>query len=107
MAASPAPLAVFDVGGDDLQHVLDRAFAREMAGRTTSVTLLRRSLEEWHPDRGVSNLAPLEDEDSTDDDDDDGARTMMVSEQGGVLRDLGSEIAARGGPAGPAPYPIA
>src|SRR6185295_7577024 len=30
MAASPAPLAVFDVGDDDLQHILDRAFAREM-----------------------------------------------------------------------------
>jgi hypothetical protein len=106
MAASPAPLAVFDVGDDDLQHILDRAFAREMAGRTTHVAMLRRALEEWHPDRGVSNLPPLEDEDSTNDDDDDGARTMMVSDQGGVLRDLGREIAARGGP-GPAPYPVA
>jgi hypothetical protein len=77
MAAAPAPLAVFDVGDDDLQHILDRAFSREIAHRTTAVTLFRRSLEEWHPDRGVATLPPLEDEDSTNDDD-DVARTVMV-----------------------------
>ena len=30
LAASPPPLAVYDVGDDDLQHILDHAFAREM-----------------------------------------------------------------------------
>ncbi len=47
LAASPAPLAVFDVGDDDLQHILDRAFAREIGGRTNSITAFRRALEEW------------------------------------------------------------
>ncbi|APR87142.1 Dihydrolipoamide acetyltransferase component of pyruvate dehydrogenase complex [Minicystis rosea] len=77
LAASPAPLAVFDVGDDDLQHILDRAFARDLGARTNSITAFRRALEEWHPDRGVANLPPLEDEDSTNDDE-DVAHTMMV-----------------------------
>jgi hypothetical protein len=85
LAASPAPLAVFDVGDDDLQHILDHAFAREMPRRTANISAFRRSLEEWHPDRGVANLPPLEDEDSTNDDD-DGARTMLVHDPGGFLR---------------------
>ncbi len=76
LAAAPPPLAVYDVGDDDLQHILDHAFAREIGRRTASITALRRALEEWHPDRGVANLPPLEDEDAPDDD--DGARTMMV-----------------------------
>jgi hypothetical protein len=86
LAATPPPLAVYDVGDDDLQHILDNAFAREVGKRTTSIGAFRRALEEWHPDRGVANLPPLEDEDSTNDDD-DGARTMMVRDTGGYLRD--------------------
>jgi hypothetical protein len=85
LAASPAPLAVFDVGDDDLQHILDACFAREMPRRTSSVTAFRRALEEWHPDRGVANLPPLEDEDSTNDDD-DGARTMLVRDSANYMQ---------------------
>jgi hypothetical protein len=85
LAATPAPLAVYDVGDDDLQHILDNAFAREFGKRTTSIGAFRRALEEWHPDRGVAHLPPLEDEDSTNDDD-DGARTMMVRDTGGYLQ---------------------
>jgi Protein kinase domain len=85
LAATPPPLAVYDVGDDDLQHILDNAFAREFGKRTTSIAAFRRALEEWHPDRGVANLPPLEDEDSTNDDD-DGARTMMVRDTGGYLQ---------------------
>ena len=96
LAASPPPLAVYDVGDDDLQHILDHAFAREMPRRTANISAFRRSLEEWHPDRGVANLPPLEDEDSTNDDD-DGARTMLVHDPGNFLRDaafLGNPAAA-------------
>ncbi len=92
LAAAPAPLAVFDVGDDDLQHILDNAFAREFGKRTTNITALRRALEEWHPDRGVANLPPLEDEDSTNDDD-DGARTMLVRDSGGYLQQKLKQVA--------------
>ena len=85
LAASPAPLAVFDVGDDDLQHILDHAFAREIARRTVVAAAFRRALEEWHPDRGVANLPPLEDEDATNEDD-DGARTMNASGRDGGPR---------------------
>jgi hypothetical protein len=88
LAASPPPLAVFDVGDDDLQHILDRAFARELGQRTASISAFRHALEDWHPDRGVANLPPLEDEDSTNDDD-DGARTMLVREAGAYLAQAG------------------
>lgn len=77
LAASPTPLAVFDVGDDDLQHILDRAFAREINRRSTSVTALRQALEEWHPDPGVGELPPLDDEDGDDDGEDDNVRTVM------------------------------
>ncbi len=97
LAASPPPLAVYDVGDDDLQHILDRAFAREVGKRTAGIAAFRHALEEWHPDRGVANLPPLEDEDATNDDD-DGARTMLVREAGSYLAQVGL------GP-GPAPQP--
>jgi len=78
LAASPTPLAVFDVGDDDLQHILDRAFARELNRRSTSVTALRQALEEWHPDPGVGELPPLDDDEEGDDDgEDDNVRTVM------------------------------
>lgn len=84
LAASPPPLAVYDVGDDDLQHILDHAFARELNGRTASISAFRRALEEWHPDRGVANLPPLDDDEPSDDD--DGGRTMLVRDPGGFLR---------------------
>jgi Protein kinase domain len=97
LAASPPPLAVYDVGDDDLQHILDRAFSRELAQRTSGVAALRRSLEEWHPDRGVANLPPLEDEDTTNDDD-DGARTMLVRDAGSYLAQVVPAAAAQPAP---------
>jgi hypothetical protein len=84
LAATPSPLAVYDVGDDDLQHILDHAFAREIGRRTAGITAFRRALEEWHPDRGVANLPPLEDEDANDDD--EGGRTVyMRHTPGGAL----------------------
>ncbi len=101
LAASPPPLAVYDVGDDDLQHILDHAFARELGRRTTSINAFRRALEEWHPDRGVANLPPLDDDDATNDDD-DGARTMLVHDPGGFLR----QSIAMGGAQGPPQTPL-
>ncbi|WP_420895008.1 hypothetical protein, partial [Sorangium cellulosum] len=75
--SSPAPLAVFDVGDDDLQRVLDDAFQRDRAARTTNAAAFRRALEEWHPDPAARTLLPLDDEDSTSDEDDDEVRTLM------------------------------
>jgi hypothetical protein len=101
LAAAPPPLAVFDVGDDDLQHILDHAFSRDVAQRTVGVAAFRRALEEWHPDRGVANLPPLEDDDSTSDDD-DGARTMIAHE--GALFAPGSPV-SMGPRAAPNPGP--
>jgi len=62
VGAPAAPLAVFDVGDDGLQQILDRAFARDAAERLTSIRELRQALEEWHPDPDVKKLRPLDDE---------------------------------------------
>lgn len=106
LAASPAPLAVFDVGDDDLQHILDRAFTREIAGRTASVAQLRRALEEWHPDRGVANLPPLEDEDSTNDDE-DVARTFIVRDASAYMaQKLNIQVPNQPGAPPAAPGPV-
>ena len=75
LGGSAAPLAVFDVGDDDLQHILDGALTREPGGRTSSVTALRSALEEWHPDPGVGALSPLDDDDASEGDED--MRTVM------------------------------
>jgi hypothetical protein len=96
LAATPPPLAVYDIGDDDLQHILDHAFAREIGRRTAGITALRRALEEWHPDRGVANLPPLEDEEPTDDDD-DGGRTMYMQPSVVVPSPVGPS------PVGPSP----
>lgn len=78
IAAAPAPLAVYDVGDDDLQHIIDLAFAREIRQRTTTVNALRHALEEWHPDPTVGALYPLDDEDSSFDADDIGEVKTMA-----------------------------
>lgn len=88
LAAMPAPLAVFDVGDDDLQHLLERAFAREIAQRTATVSALRRALEEWHPDPGVSALPALEDDDASEDGEEDGGATMMLQAPTHVSRSI-------------------
>jgi hypothetical protein len=77
--STPAPLAVFDVGDDDLQRVLDDAFAREISQRSTSVTTLRKALEEWHPDPSVGGLPGLDDEDTGAEDEEEleEERTIM------------------------------
>ena len=75
LGGSTAPLAVFDVGDDDLQHILDGALTRELGGRISTVTALRSALEEWHPDPGVGALSPLDDDDASEGDED--MRTVM------------------------------
>jgi hypothetical protein len=67
VAGAPAPLAVFDVGDDDLQRILDDVFLRDADKRMKSVRAVRLELEEWHPDPGAKDLAPLDDEDTTED----------------------------------------
>ncbi len=62
LGGQPSPLAVFDVGDDDLQRILDEALNREFGQRTATVTALRNALEEWHPDPGVGALSPLDDD---------------------------------------------
>ena len=47
--APPAPLAVFDVGDDELQLILDRLFARDVFARLTDLAELGRLLLEWDP----------------------------------------------------------
>lgn len=52
----------------------------------TRVAALRRALEEWHPDRGVSELMAIDDEDSNEDSE-EGMRTLLVPMRS--LSDLG------------------
>ncbi len=77
-SGTPAPLAVFDVGDDDLQRILDDLFARDPSQRIATAFALRRELEKWHPDPSVKDLPPLdEEEQALRDDDDDDIRTVM------------------------------
>ncbi len=76
LGGQPAPLAVYDVGDDDLQHILDTALLREPAQRISTVGALRSALEEWHPDPGVGALSPLDDDDDASDGEED-MRTVM------------------------------
>jgi hypothetical protein len=70
-----APLSTFDVGDDDLQHIIEAALTPSMANRTSSLATFREALEAWHPDARVRDLPPMVDEQPEDDDDD--ARTVM------------------------------
>lgn len=100
LTSTPAPLAVFDVGDDDLQRILDEAFARDIAHRTTSVAALRAALEEWHPDPNVGALPAVEEEGAdAEDDEDEDARTIMRSAPGALSKHLPGFPA----PAGPPP----
>lgn len=69
-----APLSLYDVGDDDLQHILDAALARNAAERASTMAALRQALEAWHPDPTVRELPALS-EDQGDDDEDE--RTVM------------------------------
>ena len=95
LSSSPAPLAVFDVGDDDLQRVFDDAFTREPGHRTSSVAAFRRALEEWHPDPNVGGLPGLEDEDTEGggDDEDEDERTIMRAAPSALLHPMGSAAA--------------
>jgi len=75
LSGSPAPLATFDVGDDDLQHILDAALTREIGQRASTMTALRQALESWHPDPTVKELPPVADDQPEDDDEDE--RTVM------------------------------
>ncbi|MDI1448447.1 hypothetical protein [Polyangium sp. 6x1] len=75
VSTSPSPLSVFDVGDDDLQHILDAAFERDATRRASAITALRQALESWHPDPTVKDLPALADDQPEEDDDD--ARTVM------------------------------
>jgi hypothetical protein len=97
LVASPSPLAVFDVGDDDLQAVIDAAFARDPARRTAKVSVLRQALEAWHPDLNVRSLSPLDEEDDTTDCGDE-EKTMMRS-----LPELEAREPARKAAAAPRP----
>jgi hypothetical protein len=108
-AGQAPPLAVLDLGDDDLQLIFDDAFQRDLDRRTTSVARLRQALEAWHPDPLARQLPPLEDADDDEDDDEDDARTVMRS-----VADYSVAIAAYSnarppvsspGPVAPAPKP--
>ena len=71
-----APLSSFDVGDDDLQHIIEAALTPTFANRTSSLAAFREALEGWHPDARVRDLPAMVDEQPEDDDDDD-ARTVM------------------------------
>lgn len=95
LSSAPAPLAVFDVGDDDLQRIVDEAFARDLRHRITSVTALRQALEEWHPDPNVGALPAIEEDDpdpagAADEDDE---RTLMRSAPAVLARHLGPGFA--------------
>ena len=70
-----APLSTYDVGDDDLQHIIEAALTPTFANRTSSLAAFREALEGWHPDARVRDLPPMVDEQPEDDDDD--ARTVM------------------------------
>lgn len=104
---NPAPLAVFDVGDDELQRVFDAAFQRDPGRRTTRLAALREALEKWSPEARA--LPPLEDggdgEDGEDEDEDDDARTVMRGpvDVAGLLARGGA--GSTGGPRAPNPQP--
>jgi serine/threonine protein kinase len=78
LAATVAPLAVFDVGDDDLQRVLDEAFARDIQRRTVKISALREALETWHPDPTTRDLPPLQEDEDYDDDEATVMRPAML-----------------------------
>lgn len=74
LTGTPAPLAVFDAGDDDLQRVVSAALATDISKRLSAVKMFREQLEQWHPDPAAKALPGLEDEDEGDEDE---ARTVM------------------------------
>ena len=96
--APPSPLAVFDLGDDELQLVLDRLLARDPNQRMKTLDELRAALAAW--DRSLTELSSLRfgkpNADGDDDfDEDDAVMTAVYHLRGNA-------------PAGPAkPRPMA
>jgi hypothetical protein len=81
-AGSPSPLAVYDVGDDDLQLVLDELFAREPGQRLMSLGRLREMLIAWNP--ALAKVPPLkygrpEEAGAHGDDDGEMATTAVIT----------------------------
>ena len=75
-----APLAVFDVGDDELQRILDSFLAKNISQRVVTADRFCSALQEWHPDPQVAQLLPLaeaEEDTFTDDDSEDDVATVM------------------------------
>lgn len=74
----PSPLAVFDVGDDHLQRILDRVFTSNVSHRIMKLEVLRAQLIEARP--AHANLPALEygKPDEDEDDDDGGVVTTAV-----------------------------
>ncbi|UQA54700.1 hypothetical protein [Polyangium aurulentum] len=98
LAAQASPLSMFDVGDDDLQHILDAAFVRDTSQRASTMVALRQALEAWHPDPQVRDLPPLAD-DQPDEDEEEERTVMRPAVSINALR---SHAAQRAKP-GPAP----
>lgn len=85
-----APLAVFDVGDDDLQRILDSFLAKNIGQRVVTADRFYGALQQWHPDPQVGQLPPLEEEDGDTLSDDDDEEEEDVAT---VMRDF-SEVQA-------------
>jgi hypothetical protein len=101
LASQASPLSMFDVGDDDLQHILDAAFVRDASQRASTITALRQALEAWHPDPLVRDLPPLAD-DQPDEDEEEERTVMRPAVSMSALR---SHAAKRAQPQPPAPPP--
>lgn len=100
-----APLSAFEVGDDDLQHVIEAALNPSLANRMSSMAAFREALEAWHPDRKVRDLPPVVDDQPDDDEDEctvlrpvsaaDAVRAIVTQrEQASAVRP--AELARRG-----------
>ncbi|MBW2458394.1 MAG: hypothetical protein JRI68_28085, partial [Deltaproteobacteria bacterium] len=98
----PAPLAVFDVGDDKLQRILDRLFERNPVQRLSTIGELSKALEDVDP--LVATLPPLsygkpgeseEDDGWEDDDDEDDEQLTAVRELPAELLQAMSELKRR------------
>ncbi|MEQ9321028.1 MAG: hypothetical protein RIF41_17830 [Polyangiaceae bacterium] len=77
--APPSPLAVFDLGDDDLQLVLDRLLVRDPEQRMRTLDELRAALAAW--DRSLAKLPSLRfgKPNANDDDDFDEDEAVMTA----------------------------
>lgn len=117
LSMAPAPLAVFDVGDDALQAILDRFLSRAMAQRVVQTTALRDALSRWKHGQSVAHLPPLEEEadesySDYDDDDDDEEEVATVMRDFTEVREHLKRMdraprPAAGAPPPPAPRPSA